>query len=213
MPQLKKINGTDILVSEKIKAAQSYPKDLESLKKFLSNRVYEGYTKEKRLEAFREEVAARQAKEAKDKKKFPGDYKEKPKHSSKYFKNGERRMCNEIKAEWSLVEDNEAHFSELRIQLPKALDTEDIEVEISGIWVSVRIKLKLFQMKLWNEVFDKPVKLQRSKTTGELYIKMKKVKPCVLLLKKEQLKQQKKDQILKEQSKIHIFRIYFMNLT
>lgn len=206
VPQLKKINGTEILASDRIRAAQKHQSNLEALKIFISTRVYDGYSKEKRLEDFREDVAQREAKEARDKAKFPGDYKEPAKQSSKFFKNGERRMCNEFKALWSLVEDKEARFSELRVQLPRGLDTEDVEVEISGIWVAIRVKLRLFQMKLWNEVFDQAVKLQRSKTTGELFIRMKKVKPCMLMLRREQLQQEQTDKDLKEKSTyIHIY--------
>ena len=201
VPQLKKINGTEILASDRIRAAQKHQTNLQALETFVNTRVYEGYSKEKRLEDFREDVAHREAKEARDKAKFPGDYKGPPKQSSKFFKNGERRMCNEFKAMWSLIEDKEARFSELRVQLPRGLDTEDIQVEISGMWVAIRVKLRLFQMKLWNEVFDQAVKLQRSKTTGELFIRMKKVKPCVLMLRREELQQEKIDKEMKEKSK------------
>ena len=56
------------------------------------------------------------------------------------------------------------------------MDTSLIDREISPFFISLRVKGKLTQIKLWEEVFTEPVALQRSKVTGELYIKLKKIK-------------------------------------
>ena len=128
------------------------------------------YNIDTRKRIYQEEQKNLEEKEKKDK---PKDTK---KLSSKYMKNGELRQCNEGKWEFRLFEYEDPQFTTFHINLPKFMDTSLIDVEIFPHHISIRVKDKLTQIKMWEEVFISPETLQRSKTTGELFIKLKKVK-------------------------------------
>ena len=145
---------------------------------------------------FTEEMQEKKEKEEKEKKKNPE--KNENKLKSKFKKDGERRMCNEIKCEWTLNEYDDPEFSEIRLNLPKFLDTKKIEVELLEEWVSIKIENKLFQMKLWEKIYCNPVKLQRSATTGELYIQMRKLSLDPLLKRRKELEMEEQEQKNKE---------------
>lgn len=98
--------------------------------------------------------------EAKEKE----ETKEKPKErlkeeSSKFMKSGEMRQCNEGKWEFKLLEYDDPQFSNFHIHLPKFMDTSLIDVEVFPRFVSIRVKGKLTQIKLWEEVFVNPEKV------------------------------------------------------
>lgn len=86
------------------------------------------------------------------------------------------RQCNEGKYDFKLNEYDDPQYSTFSMQLPKFMDSSLVNVEIYPFFVSVRVKEKLTQIKLWEEVFTTPTQLQRASTTGELFIKLKKVK-------------------------------------
>ena len=116
-------------------------------------------------------------KEEDDKKKNPDKYKEKRKDTSMYRPDGEMRQCNEGGYKFLLEDSIDPEFSTFSLNLPKFLDTSLLEVNLFPFFVSVRVKGKLTQVKMWEEVLVEGSEIKRSSTTGELLIKMRKVKP------------------------------------
>ena len=58
------------------------------------------------------------------------------------------------------------------MELPKHLDTPSIDVDVHPNYVRVVVKEKVTQLRLDDEVLPDSCKVQRSKTTGALLIKM-----------------------------------------
>jgi len=85
---------------------------------------------------------------------------------------GEIRQCNEGK--WHFVLDTFSNHecTTLEMQLSKHLDTPNIDVDVHPTYVRVVIKDKVTQLRLDDEVLPDSSKVQRSKTTGALFIKM-----------------------------------------
>ena len=78
-----------------------------------------------------------------------------------------------------------------------------MEVNINPKWISVRIKKQLTQLRLTEEVIVHESKSERSKITGELMVKMKKLNPHEFLRnnkKKEadKLKKEEEEKKVKE---------------
>ena len=208
VPQLSRIDSKTISPSDRIKAKQSLDSDIIKLRKYVRNLEInppkeKKFTKEDRKRMFEEECEEKKKELEKEKKR------EKPKfevtrkkgEKSKYKHNGERRMCNEFKCNWTMEEYADPEFSELRVDIPKFLETSEIDVEISGKWVAIQARNDLFQMKFWEEVYSNPEKLQRSAITGQLYIKMRKKTIDPLLMRKKELQQQEEKR-KKEKEKI-----------
>lgn len=85
------------------------------------------------------------------------------------------------------------------MKVPKYLDTSLLDVNINPHWVSVRVKDKLTQMKLQDEVIVERSSVQRSQVTGELTVRMQKLKPNYLLkrtieLEKEKIKREEAEE-------------------
>jgi protein TilB len=211
VPQLNKIDSKAISPSDRIEANQALEANRVLLQEFIENKrlnpsTEKKFTKEDRKQMFVEEMEEKRKQEEEEKKR------EKPKFEvtkkkgecSKFKFDGERRMCNEFKCQWTLEEYVDAEFSELRLDLPKFLDTSEIDVEITGKWVAVSARGDLFQMKLWEETFGNPVKLQRSAITGQLYVKLRKKKVDLVLKRKQELEEEDKQnqQRLQKQLKI-----------
>lgn len=183
--QLVSLDGKEILPSERIQAKQSYDRlvdeleakvaHIEAANKNKSAEERQGeYTKEKRKEMYKEH------KKEEDKPK--AERVEKP-LSSMYLKSGELRQCNEGKYEYELREYDDPQYTTFVLRLPKFMDTSLVDAQVFPNFVSVRVKGKLTQLKLWEEVFTTPDKVQRSKATGELCIRLKKIKYDALLAK------------------------------
>lgn len=79
------------------------------------------------------------------------------------------------------------------LDVPQAIETKEIETEIFKEHISVRVKGKLLQIQLWEEIYENPIRLQRSKATGQLYIELRK-KRKILVLKKDLLDNTKNSQ-------------------
>lgn len=63
------------------------------------------------------------------------------------------------------------------------METSHITTEIHPNFISIRIKTKLLQIKLWEEVKTLPIEQKRSTTTGQLYIKLEKINYNQILAK------------------------------
>lgn len=120
-----------------------------------------------------QETEAQKKKEEKSKEKEESDYK---KETSMYYKNGELRQCNEGKYEFKLEEWEDPQYTTFTIKVPKYLDTEYIKINIFNFYISVRVKDKLTQIKLFEEVLTDSYEPKRNIHTGELVIKVKKVR-------------------------------------
>lgn len=199
VPQLTRIDSKDVSPSDRIKAAQALKSNLKSLEEFVADLEVnppkeKKFSKEDRKQMFREEMEEkeREARKERERQKPKFEVVTKRKGDPKFKQNGERRMCNEFKCNWTMEEYDHPELSELRLDLPKFLETSEIDVELTGKWVAVMARGDLFQMKLWEEVYSNPVKLQRSAITGQLYIQMRKKQVDPLLKRKQELEEQEK---------------------
>ena len=206
VPQLERIDSKTVSPSERIQANQALEKNTEELAQFVQELrrnppTEKKFSKADRKKMFEEEMAEQKKQEEEEQKRQKPKFEvnEKKKSTSKFKIDGERRMCNEFKCNWTLEEYVDPEFSELRLDLPKFLDTSEIDVELTSRWVSVQARNDLFQMKLWEEVFSNPEKLQRSAITGQLYVRMRKKKVDPLLLRKKEL--QEEEDLKKERAK------------
>ena len=199
--QLVSLDGKEILPSERIQAKQVYDELVDVLEAKIKEieEQDKGKTEEERKNAYTKEKRKEMYKETKKEEKTEKTEKtEEPakKTSSMYLKNGEMRQCNEGKYDYQINEYEDPQYSTFVIRLPRFMDTSLIDVDIFPNFVSIRVKDKLTQIKLWEEVFTTPDKLQRSKTTGELSIRLKKVKYDVLL--ERQIQNKKTDKTKKQ---------------
>ena len=206
VPQLTRIDSKDLSPSDRIKANQSMHKNIQLLEEFVYDLQInppkdKKFSKEDRKQMYKEECEQkeRDLKKEKNKQKPQFEYERKKKENPKYKYDGERRMCNEFKCNWTLEEYQYAEYSELRLDLPKYLEISEINVELTGKWIAVDARNDLFQMKLWEEVYSNPVKLQRSAITGQLYIQMRKIKIDPLLKRKQDLEKEQQIQKLKKE--------------
>jgi len=71
-----------------------------------------------------------------------------------------------LKYEYLLKEWDDPDFSFFELKIQKYLDTSLIDVNINPNWVSVRIKGKLTQIKLQDEIIVEKSSVQRSQITS-----------------------------------------------
>ena len=178
------LDGKEILNSERILAKQNFEEHLKKLEEFIEQRKVneENMTKEERSKIYSKE----KRKKLQLEKQTPVEEPVKEStatQTSIYNYAGELRQCNEGRYEFKLKEYEKADTSTFTIYLPKFLDTSLIDVQLFPFHVSVRVKGKLTQIRLWEEIKLEPVSIQRSKTSGELVITLKKLKENYLLIK------------------------------
>lgn len=183
--QLERVDGKEVLPSERIKSKQAFDELLEELEVEIAKKAEadklktpeqkeKEYNRESRREMY---LDLAKQKEEDERKKYPEKYKEKPKETSMYRPDGELRQTNEGHYKFKLDDCSDAEFSIFTMSLPKFLDTSLIEVNLFPFFVSVRVKGKLTQVKMWEEIIVEKSEVKRSSTTGELVIKMRKVNP------------------------------------
>lgn len=68
---------------------------------------------------------------------------EEKKISSKYNKQGEIRLCNEGQMNFSIWEYDHEETTYFTLEVPKAIETKDIDIEILKEHISIRVKEKL----------------------------------------------------------------------
>ncbi len=73
-----------------------------------------------------------------------------------------------------------------------------MEVKTYSDFVSVRIKDLLTQIKLWEEVYENPKRIQRSNASGQLLIELQKKKPLKYLPNKNQNQEKNQTKIQNE---------------
>lgn len=131
--------------------------------------------------------------EAKEKKKQP-EQEEVKKLSSMYGHDGKLRQCNEGKYKFEVNEYDHPEWSEFVLHVPKYMTTDSLEVNLFPQMVSIRIKGKLTQVKLWEEIDVPESKIQRAVTTGKLHITMKKLKSTESLSRLYKKEQEARDE-------------------
>lgn len=136
-----------------------------------------------------EEMREDEEKEKKDK----GEKKPVKKESSMYTKDGKMRQCNEGRYKFKIDEFDDPEWSFFELELPRYFSTELLDVNLFPNFISVRIKDKLFQLKLWDEIIVSECKIQRAKTTGKLHITMKKFIPDGDTYKLREIERRKKE--------------------
>lgn len=94
-----------------------------------------------------------------------------------FTQNGDIRQCNEGRFKFQLKEYDDPDFTIFSLYVPRHLETSELTVNINPNWVSVRVKKQLVQLKLTEEILVDESKTERSQLTGELVIKMKKLRP------------------------------------
>lgn len=128
-------------------------------------------------------------KDKKEREKNPEKYEVK-KESEMYNEKGEIRQCNEGRYPFHLEEYNDPDYSFFELEIPKFMDTNQMNVNIDPKWVSVRVKGKLTQMRLNEEIITSESTVERSQITGILTIKMKKLKALTFIKSKTQLRKE-----------------------
>ena len=111
-----------------------------------------------------------------------------------FRKDGDIRQCNEGKFSYQLKEYDDPDYSFFELEVPKHLDTSQLVVNINPKWVSVKVKNKLIQLKLTEEIVIHESKTERSQITGYLVIKMKKLNSLEFLRKNQENEKRKKKQ-------------------
>ena len=193
--QLNIIDGKEVLPSERIQSKQVYEPNVVLLEEFAQMQADKEaqLTKEERDRAYTKEYRRNMYLDnSKNKEEeIKKEHLIKPKISTQFLPNGEMRQCNEGKYEFGLKEYEDALFTTFSIKVPKFMDTSLVKAEVYPFFVSVRIKDKLTQIKLWEEVKTTPVSVQRSAVTGDLVIKLEKMKYDQVLARKLKLEQGK----------------------
>lgn len=183
VPQLIHIDGKEITPEERIKAAQQFDDLVEEMEdevdrleeeyqKKTPEEKKKRYSKADRKLQFEEDRKEQDVKDKKEKDKLPPPKKE----SSIYNRSGELRMCNEGKYKFRLQEYEDPVWSYFEMDIPRYLETHQLDANIYPEMVSVRVKGKLTQIKLWEEVIVDQSKIQRSELTGILHFSLKKKK-------------------------------------
>ena len=185
IPQIKILNGTEILKSERIKASQIISHlEIELDKATIENVIKKEndpdknnpnkYTKEYRRKLYKElEEEKIQKEESKKKGNISNIYDDTPKGKPSVYKdNGEIRICNQGKYEFKLDEDYfYTGITTFELKIPKYLDTSQILVDLNPQYIRIEVKDKVTQIKFDKEVNVEGSTIQRSTTTGYLLIK------------------------------------------
>ncbi|XP_046662728.1 dynein axonemal assembly factor 11 [Homalodisca vitripennis] len=93
-----------------------------------------------------------------------------------FKEDGRPNNVNEAKIPFSFEEDDERNCFVLTLGIYKHLDSALLDVDVQPTYVTVRIKGKVFQITLSEEVVTTQSSAQRSQTTGHLVVTMPKVK-------------------------------------
>ncbi|KAL1129404.1 hypothetical protein AAG570_013931, partial [Ranatra chinensis] len=205
LPQLKQLDGIEILPSDRIKAMQQYEKIREVIlqeqrkhaakrerqklgSKMKDSEDYENLTREQLQEYWSEvneytpETKTETAKVARACRKKDSEQKEDPTAPSKrtirlFDKQGNPLNVNEAKIPFRIEENDETNSYVLDLSVYKYLDTNLLEVDVQPNYVRVMVKKKAFQLVLQEEVSPDRSIAQRSQTTGHLVVTMPKVMP------------------------------------
>jgi protein TilB len=180
IPWLKQLDGTLVTPSERLQAKRLLSK-MEAELKDLAQACFAkkqapdykpNYSREERLAEYR--VLAKQ-KAAKDNKAKPDEADIKKEPAPIYNTAGEVRQCNEGKYDFLLDDWSDAANIVLTVQVPKFMDTSQIDVDVNARFIRCVIKGKVLQLALNEEVGVSQATVKRARTSGELKVTMPKV--------------------------------------
>jgi protein TilB len=180
--QLDFYDGTAVAHSEKILAKQNLTELLIELRTEIEVKKMEreanpkpadenAYTRENRKQMYLEQAKEKEEKELAKNGPKPEPKKETP----NLLPNGMARQCNEGKYEYKLSEWDDPEFTNFEIRIPRFMDTSLLDVNLQPKLISVRIKGKLTQLRLNDEILVEKSTIQRSSVTGILHVKMPKL--------------------------------------
>lgn len=180
LPRLKQLDGNLITPSERIEAKRKLPRlehELRDLASDLYSKKQSGehkpnYTKEERVEQYRELGQQKEAKELQEKKRLGTDDKPARELPSVFNFNGEVRQCNEGKYDFKLDDWSVHGFIILEVHVPRHLDTSLLDVDVNPKYIRCVIKNKVLQLLLPSEVDCSRSKVIRARTTGVLRVEM-----------------------------------------
>lgn len=186
MPQLILIDGNEITPTERIQAGQKYEELLTELEEEIvkeeekqarktPEEKAKEYTPDTRREMYKEMQKEQEEKE-RARQSSNKDENKKKGPTPMYNASGELRQCNEGRYVFKLLEWEDPEWSFFELDVPLYIDTNQLKFELFPDFVSVRVKDKLTQVKLWEEIIVEESKVQRSQTTGVLMVTMKKLK-------------------------------------
>jgi protein TilB len=208
--QLVLLDGKEILPSERIIAKQNFDanvRDLESFVQELEKKLQE-MAPEERENLYNKEYRKRVHLETSQNKTKDEEADQKPKPTkkvlNKYLPSGDLRQCNEGGYLFTLSEYDDPKYTTFILRLPKFMDSSFISTEILPNCISVIVKDKLTQIRLWEEILITPVELKRSTTTGELYIKLQKVKYDDVIARQQKSARPSQKENQKMSDKVHI---------
>ncbi|SBT80958.1 leucine-rich repeat protein, putative [Plasmodium malariae] len=176
LENLQVLDGSDILMSDRIKSKQnivSVLKTLEEEKKkcrLNENEPYDSINKRKEIY---EEIEQNEMEQEKNENKNKNRNAEKE-ILPVYTDEGDIRQCNEGHYKFMFDEYSSRKFTFLKLFLPKYLCNSLIKIDININYVRCIIKNKLFQIKLNDCILTDFTKIYRKKYNGELHIKMRK---------------------------------------
>ncbi|CAG5111361.1 Oidioi.mRNA.OKI2018_I69.chr2.g5677.t1.cds [Oikopleura dioica] len=197
LPQLKELDGEVITTSERLEAKRIFEKVENAIERqselYLEIRERQKFDYERKAKTTGDEFwneededspenrrdmrieATRQKEENKDHKPMfeKPDYK----REIRYFaKDGRPLNVNPSGVEFTIDEDQPKNV-ELRLKIPKFMDTELIDIDSQPTYIRLSINGKPFQIVWKEEVKPDDGTAQRSKITGELLIKIPKLNP------------------------------------
>lgn len=185
VPQLKRLDGTDILKSERLKAQQVLELLQTELKKISLENIEKkrvtppeenAYTREYRTNMYKELLQKRQEDEKEKAERHakddPMDDYEKWKRTKPavYNDKGEIRQCNQGQYKFKFDDNWRQETFQFELAVPKYLDTSLLNVELYPKFVRVDVKDKITQIIFPEEIICEKSKIQRSTTTGALVI-------------------------------------------
>jgi protein TilB len=185
LSQLKQLDGNLVTPSERIEAQRKLPRleaDLKALAQELYQKKMSGqhkpaYTREERVEQYRELAGQKEAKELQEKKRLGTEDKPPREIPGVLNAKGELRQCNEGKYEFKLDDWSDPTVIVFEVQVPKYLDTSLIDLDVNPKYIRCVIKQKVLQLLLPAEVNSTNSKVTRSRTTGILRVDMPVINP------------------------------------
>ncbi|KAF4697962.1 hypothetical protein FOZ62_009694, partial [Perkinsus olseni] len=126
------------------------------------------YTVESCLEMYREQAAAKEEKEKREKKRLGLEPKPPRRVPEPMNQRGEIRQCNEGKYNFHIDEFGTPGMVIMEIHVPAFLETSLIDVDVQPNYVRCIIKEKLTQLRTPCEVVVHASTVKRSSTTGAL---------------------------------------------
>lgn len=148
-PNLIIVDSKEITPTERIKALQSLNDLMTELKAFIqekkakeqtmtSEEKEKQYTVESRRQMYKEMQAEQEKHEAEKKGNQAEKDAKKKQLSSMYNKEGEMRVCNEGRYDYSLKEWDDPEWSFFEMHIPQFLDTNQLTFELFPNFISVR---------------------------------------------------------------------------